>query len=423
MTADLALVIGIMIIAGFLGGVVMRKVNFPRVTGYIIVGILLSPSVLGYLGIDFLSKAAVDNLDIITNVALGIVAYSIGNSLRIDSIRKLGKSIAWITPLQSVGAWLLVTLVITLIFPFILSFPRETFSQFYFPIAFILGAIASATAPALTLAMVHECKARGPLTTTLLAVVAIDDAIAVIAFAIALGVAQPLVSGGGAVSYYQMLAVPALEILQSIGIGTAFGFLLVRIANLVKTRRLVLVVVVGVILACIGVSNILGVSLIMANMAIGFVVVNRGRKDEPYPVIEGIEDVIFTVFFVLAGMNFDIGVMKTAGILAISLFAIRFAGKYFGARLGAKIARAPEAVRKYIGFTLLPQAGVAIGLALIAKSAFPNFPVLGDILLNAVLASVIISEIVSPPLVRYGLFKSGEAAGSTKPLHEAQGKS
>ena len=419
MTTDLALAIGVMIIAGFLGGVVMRKVRFPRVTGYILAGVLLSPSVLGSLGLDLLSKATVDNLDIITNFALGIVAYSIGSSLRMESLRKLGRSIAWITPLQSFGAWLLVTLVLAFLSPLVLAIPGATFSQFYFPMALIIGAIASATAPALTLAILRECRARGPLTTTLLAVVALDDAIAVIAFAVAVGVAQPLVSGVGGVSFYQMLTVPFLHILESVGIGAAFGFALINIAKLVKTRKLVLVLVIGMIVTCIGVTNLLGLSLIMANMVVGFVVANRGRKDEPFPVIESIEDVVFTVFFVLAGMHFDLGVMKTAGILSVSLFAIRFAGKYYGARIGAKIAHAPEAVKKYIGFTLLPQAGVAIGLALLAKSAFPDFPVLGDVLLNAVLASVIISEIVAPPLVKHGIFKAGEAAGSVKPVPKA----
>ena len=416
---DIALVIGVMIIAGFLGGVVMRKLRFPRVTGYIIVGILLSPSVLGSLGLDFLSKATVDSLDIITNVALGIIAYAIGSSLRIGSLRKLGRSIAWITPFQSLGTWLIVTLVLAFLSPLVLVIPGATFFQFYFPMALIIGAIASATAPALTLAILHELRARGPLTTILLAVVALDDAIAVIAFAIAVGVAQPLVSGVGGVSFYQILTVPFLHILESVGIGAAFGFALINIAKLVKTRKLVLVVVLGVVVTCIGVTNLLGVSLIMANMVVGFVVANWGRKDEPFPVIENIEDVVFTVFFVLAGMHFDLGVMKTAGILAVSLFAVRFAGKYYGARIGAKIAHAPEAVKKYIGFALLPQAGVAIGLALLAKSAFPDFPVLGDVLLNAVLASVIISELVSPPLVRYGILKAGEAAGSVRPVPEA----
>jgi Kef-type K+ transport system membrane component KefB len=375
--------------------------------------------VLGSLGLDFLSKATVDSLDIITNVALGIIAYAIGSSLRLGSLRKLGRSIAWITPFQSLGTWLIVTLVLAFLSPLVLVIPGATFFQFYFPMALIIGAIASATAPALTLAILHELRARGPLTTILLAVVALDDAIAVIAFAIAVGVAQSLVSGVGGVSFYQMLTVPFLHILESVGIGAAFGFALINIAKLVKTRKLVLVVVLGVVVTCIGVTNLLGVSLIMANMVVGFVVANWGRKDEPFPVIENIEDVVFTMFFVLAGMHFDLGVMKTTGILAVSLFAVRFAGKYYGARIGAKIAHAPEAVKKYLGFALLPQAGVAIGLALLAQSAFPDFPVLGDVLLNAVLASVIISEIVSPPLVKYGITKAGEAAGSVKPVPKA----
>ena len=416
MTTDIALVIGVVLIAGFLGGVVMRKLKFPRVTGYIVVGILLSPSVLGSLGLDFLSKATIDSLDIITNVALGIVAYAIGSSLRLESLRKLGRSIAWITPFQSLGAWFLDTLIIVLLAPFILAIPGATFSQFYFPMAFVIGAMACATAPALTLAMIHEYKAKGPLTTTLLAVVALDDAIAVIAFAIAVGVAQPLVSGVGGVSFYQMMTVPFLHILESVGIGAAFGFALIYIAKLVRTRKLVLVVVLGMIIACVGVTNLLGISLIMANMVVGFVVANKGRKDEPFPVIESIEDVVFTVFFVLAGMHFDLSVMKVAGPLALLIVAGRFAGKYYGTRIGAKIAHAPEAVKKYLGFALLPKAGVTIGLALLAQIAFPMF---GGILVNAVLASVIINELVAPPLVKYALFKSGEAAGSVKPVPKA----
>ena len=192
MTTDLALAIGIMLIAGFLGGVVMRRVKFPRVTGYILIGMLLSPSVL-----NLVSRATIESLDIITSVALGIVAYSIGSSLRLESLRRLGRSIGWITPFQSLGAWLIVTLVLAFSAPFVLAIPNATLFNYYFPLAFVIGAIASATAPALTLAIIHEYKARGPLTTTLLAVVALDDVIAIIAFAIAAGIAQPLMSGGG----------------------------------------------------------------------------------------------------------------------------------------------------------------------------------------------------------------------------------
>lgn len=417
---DLALAIGIIMIVGFLGGVLLRKAKLPRVTGYIIFGVLLSPSVLGAMGFDFLSATTIDNLNIITQVALGIVAYLIGGSLRIESIRQLGKSIAWITPMQSLGTWLFVALILTFASPFILQITGATMMQFYFPLAFVIGAIASATAPALTLAIVHEYQARGPLTTTLLAVVALDDAVAVIAFAVAVGVAQPLMAGGGAFSAYHMVGVPFLEILKSIGIGTAFGFALVYLIRLVKSHNLLLVVILGMIVFCVGIANIQGVSLILANMVVGFIVANRVKRDEMFEVVEGVENVVFTVFFVLAGMHFDWTVMKVAGVLAVLIWAVRFGGKYYGTMLGAKISHASEAVKKYLGFTLVPQAGVAIGLALLAKSRFPEFPVFGDILVNAILASVIISEITAPPLVKYGIFKAGEQYQAVSPGSSAQ---
>jgi Kef-type K+ transport system membrane component KefB len=400
-TTDLALAIGIMITVGLLGGVLSNKIKFPRVTGYIIVGILLSPSV-----IHLIPRATIDKLDIITHVTLGIVAYLIGTSLRLESIKRLGRSISWITPTQSLGAWLVVTLALAFLAPSILAVPGATFMSEYFPMALVIGAIASATAPAVTMAVIRELKARGPLTTTLLAVVALDDAIAVIAFAIAVGIAQPLVNGGNGVALYQMLAVPSLEIAKSIGIGTALGFALVYLTKLAKTRALMLTVVLGIVLLCTGLANHLGISLIMANMTIGFVVANRVPDSEPAIVVESIEEIVFAIFFVFSGMHFDAGVIRTAGILGVMLFGIRFAGKYYGTVIGARISRASDEVRKYLGFALVPQAGVALGLALLAAEILPA---LGNILVNIVLASVIINEIVAPPLTKYAITKAGES--------------
>ena len=412
MTTDLALAIGVMITVGLLGGLLSNKIKFPRITGYIIVGILLSPSVL-----NLISRATIEKLDIITHVALGIVAYLIGASLRVESIRRLGRSIAWITTSQSLGAWLIVTLVIAFVAPLILAIPGATFTNNYFPSALVIGAMAAATAPAAVMAIIREYKARGPFTTTLLAVVALDDAIAVIAFAIAVGVAQPLISGSGGVSLYQMLAVPSLEIAQSVGIGTAFGFMLVYLTRLARTRALLLSAVLGIVILCTGIANFLGISLIMANMTIGFIVANRMAGSEPIAVMEGIEEVVFAVFFVFSGMHFDASVMRTAGILALLIVATRFTGKYVGTVIGAKISHASDAVRKYLGLALLPKAGVTLGLALLAKSVFP---VLGNLIFNGVLASVIINEIVAPPLAKYALTKAGEIEEAVKPIPEAQ---
>ncbi len=401
MEMNLVLAIGIMIIVGFFGGTIANRFKFPRITGYIIIGILLSPSLL-----NIISAATIKNLDIITDISLGIIAFLIGGSLRLETLRKLGRSIAWITPFQSLGAWLLVTLLLAFLAPLILTIPNATFSQTYFPMAFIIGAISCATAPAATMAVIQQFKAKGPLTTTLLAVVALDDAIAVIAFAIALGIYQPLVNGGN-ISFYQMLGLPFVYIVASIVIGILFGFALIYMAKLVRRRELLLVVVFGMIMLCIGVTDLLGISLILASMVAGFVVVNRAKKNEMFLVVEGIEDVIFAMFFVLAGLHFDLGVMKAAGILALLIVLGRCLGKYFGARAGATISHAPGEVKKYLGLALLPKAGVTIGLALLAKSAFPTF---GAIMVNAILASVIINELIAPLLTKYAIFKAGEAS-------------
>ncbi|MDD5509792.1 MAG: cation:proton antiporter [Dehalococcoidales bacterium] len=408
MTTDLALAIGVMIVVGFFGGKLAKKLKLPRITGYIVVGLLLSPSAL-----NLVPRATIESLNIVTSVALGIIAYAIGGSLRLGSIRRLGRSIAWITMVQALAAWLIVTLVVVLLAPLILNVPQATVLRFYFPMAFIIGAIACATDPATILAVTREYRAKGPLTTTLLALVAIDDAVAVIAFAIAVGVAQPLVSGIGGASFYQMLGVPFLGVIESVGIGTAFGFALVYITRLTKTRALLLMAVLGIITLCTGVANMLGVSLIMANMAVGFVVTNRMAEDEPFIVVEGVDELVFAVFFVLAGMHFDFDVMKVVGVMVLLIFATRFAGKYYGARIGAGISHAEETVKKYAGFALLPQAGVAMGLALLARNAFPAF---GDIILNATLAVVIINQLISPPMVKHAIFKAGEAAGMGKPV-------
>lgn len=396
---DLVLAIGIIVIAGFLGGLALGKIKFPRITGYIIVGILLSPSLL-----NIIPKGTMGNLDIITDIALGFIAYLIGGSLHWEQLRRLAKGIAWITLLQSLGAWLLVTLVLTILGHLII--PNETFWQTYFPMAFIIGAISCATAPAATMAIISEYKAKGSLTTTLLAVVALDDAIAVIAFAIASGVCQPLVGGASNVSFYQMLGVPFLHIIESVAIGTVFAIVLIHLAKLARARELLLVVVFGMVMLCAGVTNYLGVSSILANMVVGFVVANKVKRREMFAVVEEIEDVLFVMFFVFAGLHFDLSVLKAAGILALLIVLTRYMGKYVGARTGAKISHAPDAVRKYLGFALLPQAGVAIGLVLLAEQSFPTF---GAIMLNGILASVIINEIVTPPLTKYAIFEAGEA--------------
>lgn len=397
---EIALAIGVMIMAGLLGGLLSHRFKLPMVTGYIVVGILLSPSVFNVI-----PQASIDRLEIFISIALGIIAYSIGSSLHTDTLRQLERSIAWITPLQGLGAWILTTLGVALSAIFILGISNSGFLSTAFPLAFIIGAIATATAPAAVIALVHEYRARGPLTTTLLSIVAVDDAIAIIVFSIAMGIAQPLAGLAGGFPWYEMLGVPLLEIAAAIAIGAVLAFALIYTARWLQSRPVVLAAVLGTIMLCVGIANLLEISEILANMVMGFIMVNKARREELTAVIDDIEDVIFAMFFVLAGLHFDILAMKTAGILGLVIVLARFGGKYLGTGAGARLAGSPRVVKNYLGLALVPAAGVSLGLALLAQSTFPSF---GTLLFNAVLASVILNELIGPPLVKFAIFRAGE---------------
>ena len=322
---------------------------------------------------------------LLTSIALGVVAYLIGGSLRLESLKGLGKSVGWVVPLESLGAWALVSVGLSIALSAIR--PEAPFWQFSFPLALVTGAICSATAPAATMAIVRELRAKGPLTTTLLAVVALDDGVAVVAFAVAVGVCTPLVAMDGGFSLYNMGGVP------------------VYAGRLVRSREKRVALVFGTVMLCSGLALKLGLSLIMANMMLGFVVVNVLRRTDEPGVPGEMETILFTLFFVLAGLHFDVAVLATAGLLALVIVVSRCVGKYGGGALGATAA-APAPVRRYLGLALLPSAGVAVGLALLAAKEFPSF---GGLLLNAVLASTIVNELIAPLMTRFAIVKAGEA--------------
>ena len=399
MDVNLVLALGLILTAGLFGSRLLRRLGLPAVTGYIIIGLLLGPSVGGIIPAE-----TVGQLDILTSITLAVVAYLIGGSLRLDSLRGLGNSVLWVTFLQSIGAWVLVTVFLS--FAVHRVVPDIPFWEFAFPLAFVVGAISSATAPAATMAIVRELKAKGPLTTTLLAVVALDDGVAVVAFAIALGVCTALVVPGTVVTVGVVLWGPLWHIVASMVLGAALTPLVMMGTRYVRGRDSQMALVFGTVLLCAGLCIWLDLSLIMANMMLGFVGVNVVRRSDEPSVIGEMETILYTLFFVLAGLHFDLAVLKTAGLLALVIVAARCLGKYSGTFAGATLAGAPEEIRKYLGFALLPKAGVTVGLALLAAAEFPTF---GDLMMNAVLASTIVNELIAPPLTRYAIVKSGEA--------------
>jgi len=397
--------VGIFMIVGLFGGFVARKIKFPTISGYIITGIGLS--LLNVIPRELING----ELNVITDVSLGIIGYLVGGGLKLTRLKKLGKVILSITPFEAIGAWIFVTVLIAFLGPLIIrvGFPNSNFYQSYLPMALVLGAISCATAPAATVAIIHEYKASGSFTTTLLAIVALDDAVAVIAYAIGSSIAETLIAGLKSISWHRILMPPAINIFGSILLGIALGFGLIYINRFAKTRQKLLVMILGTILLCVGVAKALDISNILANMALGFVIANRMKSSENmFGVISHIEDVIFAVFFTLAGLHFDLGVIKMAGILAVLLFVGRCSGKFVGVYLGASISHSPLAIKKYLGFGLLPIAGVTVGLAMLIKQ-HPAFSSVESIMINGILASVIINELVAPPLTKYAIFKAGEA--------------
>ncbi len=403
---NLIFAISLLLLIGYFGGRLARRIRLPEVTGYILVGILIGPSCLRLIPEPILEE----ELDPIVDIALGIIAFSIGGSLNLLQIKRFGKSITWITFMQSLGAFLLVAISVSLIAPLILHFPLSTI----FPFCLVLGAIATATAPAATVAVINELKARGPLTTTLLAVVALDDALAIGIFGISNSVASTLM--GGEMGAYKIILTSIVEIVGSLGLGVCLGFLLRFISKYLRTDHGFLIVSLGTVCLASGTAMIFKLSPLLANMVLGFIIVNGRKKDQRFiTVLEFISPPLYAIFFALAGTYLRIKTLSLVGLLGVVFIFTRMLGKVGGAWLGGCFSKVSPKVKTYLGFALLPQAGVAVGLVLIAHEN-PAFKIYGDMMINIVLASVAINEIVGPPFTSFAIKRAGEATvGSEEP--------
>ncbi len=401
------LALGILIIIGYLGGISVRRIKLPRISGYILVGMLLGTSFLNIISTELLHSG----LNIITDITLGIIAYLVGGSMRMEALRKTGKDILLISIFEGVGSWIFATLTVMTFSPFIvkLDIPNLSFTQAYFPMSIIIGAVSLATAPAATIAIIREYKARGPLTTTLMGVVTLDDAYAIIGTALALSIAGACVAGIETISVYKIIITPLIEIFGAVALGVIFGLILMKMSHLAENKQSLLAIVFGMIMFSVGFSKILNFSPLLVNIVMGFFIANKmSYNKDMFNVIDDIEDVIFAAFFTLAGAHLDLAIMKVAWTLALLIIIGRFSGKLVGARIGATFSGAPPQIKKYLGFGLLPKAGVTLGLILIAVE-IPAFRSFGQVMVNGVLGSVVINELIAPPLVKYSLFKAGEA--------------
>ncbi|OEU50856.1 MAG: hypothetical protein BA871_12055 [Desulfuromonadales bacterium C00003096] len=389
--------LGVLLLGGYLVGQAARCCKFPRVTGYIVAGMLLSPSLSGILG----GAQAMERYAIVADLTLAVIAFAIGGSLKFAKLKQLGKGILVINFSEALAAFVATCGLLLVLGPLLTDTAAE--GEFLY-VALMIGALSAATAPAAVLAIVHECRASGPLTTTLLGVVALDDAMAIVLFAFASSLAA---ANATALSWYRMLAEPGLMILFSLVWGTLCGYLLTSLTLVLKSPRSMLVVVLGGLLLCSGLAQQWSLSPLLSTMVVGVWAANRGRDGEgQFQALEAVEEPLFALFFTLAGAHFNWQVIALAGPLAVLIVLARFGGKLAGAYCGACMAGALPQVRRYLGCGLLPQAGVTVGLVLMVRTGVD--PQVYHLMLNAVLGSVIINELLAPPLVRFALLRAGE---------------
>lgn len=403
---------GILALAGFLFGVLATKIGLPAITGYLLAGIAVGPFTFAVL-----QEGVVGELsEIITPLALGIIAYLIGGSLSLSTMRDLRRGILLITAFSSVLAMLFVLGAVTFLGPLVLSAEGRDF-DFFLTMGILIGAMSLATAPAATIAIIEETRSHGPVTTILLAVVALDDALAVIAYTLGVGIVGFLVGDINSISPGEFFLEELLSIGESIAIGVIFGLVTLRASRFAEGHRRRLALVLGAVAFAAGLADHLGLSIIITNMAFGFVITNlhgTNHDSDLVEVMQEVEDVVFLLFFTLAGAHLDLGLLRSAGPLAVLIVVGRFLGKIVGAWAGATLGRSPPTVRRYLGIALLPKAGVTIGLALLVLET-PELADVAVLLVSGVLASTLINELIAPPLAKWALVRAGEAGGSVSP--------
>ena len=396
------------VMSGLLMSRAAKVVNLPSVTAYLIAGLCIGPFLLGRLGIKgigFSSLEYVDSFSIISQAALGFIAFEIGNEFRLKDLKSMGKSAITIGILQAVITTIIVDIALILLHfaaPSLISISS----------AITLGAIAAATAPAATLMVVKQYKAEGPMTKLLLMVVAIDDAVGLVLFSVSFGVASALETGS--ISFIGVVLEPMLELVLSLGFGLLGGFLLNWLEKYFHSRSKRMSLAVAFVLLTVGVSLLeweidgvhFGFSLLLVCMVEGTVFCNINEtSEELMDRVDRWTGPLNMLFFVLSGAELNLNVLSNPLVLIVGLIFIAFRslGKISGAYLSCRLEKTSPTIQKYLGITLLPQAGVALGMALTARNLSD-----GEIVRNVVLFAVLVYELVGPTLTKWALLKSGE---------------
>ena len=412
---NVLLSVSVALLAGLLMTRLFKPLHLPSVTAYLIAGVLIGPYCLGALGIDglgFASMEQVSALAPIAEIALGFIAFSIGNEFRVSELKKTGKAALVIGILQALVAALLVDAA--LIGLHFLMPDKISIAQ-----AITLGAIATATAPAATLMVVRQYKAKGPLTNLLLPIVALDDAVGLIVFAVSFGISKTLVTGN--IDMISILVNPFIEIVLSLLLGGVMGLILTQLEKLYNSGTNRLNLTIGVVFLTAALSQLdfhigsvhIAFSSLLVCMMLGTVFCNTcDLSHDLMAASDKWTSPLFATFFVISGAELELSVFSESAIVIIGLVYIIFrsAGKYLGAFGSAKLMKCEPSICKYLGITLLPQAGVALGMCTTAMALGAE----GALIRNITLFAVLIYELFGPMLTKQAL----KAAGDIKPMED-----
>ena len=407
--------VSIALLAGLLMTRAFKPFKLPSVTAYLIAGVLIGPYCLGALGIDglgFKDAEMVSKLSLISEVALGFIAFSIGNEFRVEELKKTGKQATIIGIVQALVATLFVDLALFglhKIMPGVLSVPQ----------LITLGAIATATAPAATLMVVRQYKAKGPLTNLLLPIVALDDAVGLIVFAVSFGIAKTLMVGS--VDMISIIINPLVEIVCSLTLGAIMGWVLTQLEKMFNSNTNRLNMTIAFVFLTVSLSMLdfhigpvhISFSSLLVCMMLGTVFCNICTlSHDLMDRADGWTSPLFALFFVISGAELELGVFAQGAIVVIGIVYILFRslGKYIGSYISAKATNCDKNICKYLGITLLPQAGVALGMCATAMQLGEQ----GNLIRNITLFAVLIYELFGPLMTRQAL----KAAGDIKPMPE-----
>jgi NhaP-type Na+/H+ or K+/H+ antiporter len=380
--------LGLIFLFALLAAKLIHLVRLPMVTAYLIMGILIGPQVGNLINPRILEASG-----LFSEFVLGVIAFVIGENFSLGQFRRLGKSVLWISVGEVLVSWGLVSLSLRLL----LGQPLY--------LCLLFGAIAPATAPAATIMVIREYKSKGILTDTLLGVVAVDDAWGLILFAISLAMAKELYY----VTHLHPLKVVGFALLKVLGsfiIGGVLGWIFTISSRFARHREETLIYTLGFILLGVGLSKLADASVLLTNMFFGATVVNlhpRGRRF--FDLIKDVDFPLYLLFFVLAGASLELGALKQLSLVGLAYFFTRPLGEWLGAWLGASVAKSVKVVKRYLGFGLIPQAGVALGMAVYVKAAFPEA---GAVILSVIIGTTVLYEIVGPIFTKFALQRAGE---------------